>query len=146
MDVVTDGFVKLFTHFGQFHYDNEPDAEKQLMGWIRRIMVNSAIDELRKTDMIPEIGQIDEEVWDIDSKSDEADQAIVYKDLIKVIKDLPTQYRAIFNLYVLDGYSHSEIAELMKISVSTSRSGLARGRAMLKESILKMEETKVCSI
>ena len=146
MDVVTDGFVKLFRHFDQFNYANDPDAEKQLMGWIRRIMINCAIDELRKTDMIPEIGQIDEEVWDIDSKSDEADQAVLYKDLIKVIKDLPTQYRAIFNLYVLDGYSHSEIADVMKISVSTSRSGLARGRAILKESILKMEESKVCSI
>lgn len=146
MDVVTDGFVKLFSNFSQFRFNSDSEAEKQLMGWIKRIMINCAIDELRKTDMIPEIGQIDEEVWGIDSKNDEADQAVLYKDLIKVIKELPTQYRAIFNMYVLDGYSHSEIAEVMKISVSTSRSGLARGRAILKETILKMEESKVCSI
>lgn len=146
VDVVTDGFVKLFSNFEQFRYNNESDAEKQLMGWVRKIMINCAIDELRKNNMIHEIGQIDEEVWNIDSRSDEADQAIIYKDLINVVKELPAQYRTIFNLYVLDDFSHSEIGELMKISVSTSRSSLTRARAFLKERISKMEESKVCSI
>ena len=145
LDVVTDGFIKVFNHFEKFKCTDPENQEKQLMGWIRKIMINCAIDELRKTDMIIEIGQIHEEVWNIDSRSDDADQQLLYKDLVKEIKELPTQYRVIFGLYVLDGYTHTEIADLMKISVSTSRSTLTRARAMLREKIIKME-SKSCLI
>ena len=142
VDVVTDGFVKAFVHFEQFRVNKEVDLELLFMGWLKRIMINCAIDELRRDNMLPEIGGIPEEVWEISQKQDDADQMILYKDLVSMIKNLPPQYRVVFNLNVLDGYSHSEIAELMKISVSTSRANLSRARALLQNFIKTMEEGK----
>jgi len=146
MDVVTDGFVKAFTHFEQFQITRGDDLEKLLMGWLKRIMINSAIDELRKSNMLPEIGGIPEEVWGISHKHDNADQLILYKDLVSLIKEVPPQYRLVFNLYVLDGYSHSQIAEIMSISVGTSRSSLSRAKTILQKLIQNMEEGKLCRI
>src|SRR6266498_2031312 len=104
MDVVTDGFVKAFISFNRFEYASADDLEKQLMGWLKRIMINCSIDTLRKTNMLPEIGGIPEEVWNITDKTDNADQLVLYKDLVSVIKQLPPNYRVVFNLYALDGY------------------------------------------
>ncbi len=63
-----------------------------------------------------------------------------------MIKELPPQYRTVFNLYVIDGYNHIEIASMMKIPVGTSKSNLSRARVMLKENIKKLEDAKSCSI
>jgi len=146
MDVVTDGFVKAFNRFEQFRCEKDQDAEKLLMGWLKRIMINCAIDELRRNHMMPEIGGIPEDVWSTTSKGDNADQLLLYKELISVIKELPPNYRAVFNLYVIDGYSHSQIADILNISIGTARSSLARARAFLQKLIHKMEEGKACRI
>ena len=146
MDTANDGFVKIFTNFSKFKVENEKDTEKVLMGWIKRIMINVSIDELRKGSMTPEIGGIPEYVWEIADNSQDADQLLLYKDLILLIKELPPVYRAAFNLYVIDGYTHSEIADLMKIAVGTSKSNLSKARQLLQKSIKKMEEAKLCRI
>lgn len=146
IDVVTDGFVKAFNHFDNFKLREEEDAEKLLMGWLKRIMINCAIDELRHSNMLAEIGGIPEDVWEITDKNDDADQLILYKDLISLVKELPPNYHVVFNLYVLDGYSHSQIAEVMNISISTSRSSLSRAKALLQNLIKNMEEGKLCRI
>lgn len=141
-DVVTDGFIKAFNHFNGFKKESDENLEKVLMGWLKRIMVNCAIDELRKNNMLPEIGGIPDDVWDITDKSDNADVLLLYKELISQVKELPPNYRIIFNLHVLDGYSHSEIANMMNISTSTSRSSLARAKAILQSRINKTEQYK----
>lgn len=146
IDIVTDGFVKAFNHFDSFKMCEAEDPEKLLMGWLKRIMINCSIDELRHRNMLPEIGGIPEDVWEITDKNDDADQLILYKDLISLIKDLPPHYHVVFNLYVLDGYSHSQIAEMMNISISTSRSSLSRAKAMVQKQIKNMEEGKLCRI
>ena len=146
IDVVTDGFIKAFNHFDQFKTSKDVDVEKLLMGWLKRIMINCAIDELRRNNMLPEIGGIPEDVWDISDRNYDADQLLLYKDLITLIKQLPPNYQIIFNLYVLDGYAHTQIADMLKISISTSRSSLTRARAFLQNMIKKMEEEKVCRI
>jgi RNA polymerase sigma factor (sigma-70 family) len=145
VDVVTDGFIKVLKAIDQFRY-SAATTESLLMGWIKKIMINCAIDEIRRGNMLPEIGGVPEDVWDIPDKSNEADRLTLYKDLICLVKELPPAYGAVFNLYVLDGYSHSQIAELMNISVSTSRSSLARARAILQNLIRNMEEGKLCRI
>lgn len=145
-DVVTDGFIKAFNHFHHFKRNKDQDPEKLLMAWLKRIMINAAIDELRRNEMIPEIGGIPDEVWQISDKSQDADQLLLYKDLILLIKELPVNYRIAFNLYVIDGYSHSEIADMMKISIGTSKSNLSRARTLLQTSVKKMEEQKLCRI
>jgi RNA polymerase sigma factor (sigma-70 family) len=144
-DVVTDGFVKAFIHFGQFRQTID-DEEKALMAWLKRIMINCSIDELRKTNMLPEIGEIRQDIWDVSERNDDADQLLLYKDLVSIVKELPSNYRVVFNLYVLDGYSHSQIAELMHTSVSTSRSSLTRAKTLLQKLITNMEEGKRCRI
>jgi len=145
-DVVTDGFVKAFLDFDHFELRESDDPEKRLMGWLKRIMINCAIDELRRGSMLPEIGGIPEDVWEITHKSDNADQLILYKDLISIIKELPANYRVVFNLVILDGYSHSQVAEMMHIPVSTSRSNLSRAKVLLQNMIKNMEEGKLCRI
>lgn len=145
IDVMNDGFVKLFRSFDKFSM-GDSDEEAKLMGYMKRIMVNTAIDELRKEKMMPEIGGIPDYVWDMSSKDQDADQLLLYKDLIIMIKGLPPQYRIVFNMYVIDGYNHLEIADVMKIPVGTSKSCLSRARAMLQKSIEKLENAKICSI
>lgn len=142
---MNDGFVKLFRSFDKFSM-GDSDEEAKLMGYMKRIMVNTAIDELRKEKMMPEIGGIPDYVWDMSSKDQDADQLLLYKDLIIMIKGLPPQYRIVFNMYVIDGYNHLEIADVMKIPVGTSKSCLSRARAMLQKSIEKLENAKICSI
>jgi RNA polymerase sigma factor (sigma-70 family) len=141
-DVVNDGFIKAFNHFHEFKNAGNEDPERLLMGWLKRIMINCAIDELRRNSMLPEIGGIPEEVWDITDKSDNADQLLLYKELVSQVKDLPPNYRIVFNLYVLDGYSHRQISEMMNISVSTSRASLTRARSILQKQIKTKEQTR----
>ena len=144
VDVVNDGFVKIFRGFEKFAVADGADIEKMMMGWFKRIFINTAIDELRKANMLPEIGGIPENVWEIKDNSQDADQLLLYKDLIILIKELPPAYRVVFNLYVIDGYKHSEIADMMKISIGTSKSNLSRARVLLQNSIKKMEEAQLC--
>jgi RNA polymerase sigma-70 factor (ECF subfamily) len=146
MDVVTDGFVKAFNHFDQFRYKDEPRPEALLMAWLKRIMINCAIDELRRNNMTPEIGGIPESVWDISEKQDDADQLILYKELISLVKELQPQYRIVFNMYVIDGYTHAQIADTLQIPVSTSRANLSRAKSYLQNMIKKWEEQKACRI
>lgn len=145
-DVMNDGFVKLFNNFSTFKWQDLGDIEKMLMGWIRRIMINTAIDELRKMKMMPEIGGIPEYVWDIPDNSQQADQLLLYKDLVVCIKRLPPQYRIVFNMYVIDGCSHYEIADIMQFSVSNSKSTLSRARALLQKFIKEEEGAQICSL
>src|SRR3954453_19838209 len=70
VDVVNDGFVKLFTHFDRFSAEDDAFLEPKLMGWIRKIMINCAIDALRKNEMMPEAGLIPESLWEDTDKSD----------------------------------------------------------------------------
>lgn len=143
---MNEGFVKLFNSFERFEAGEENDTGKILMAWLKKIMINTAIDELRKNSMIPEIGGIPDHVWEISDKNNDADQLLLYKDLIILIKELPPAYRTVFNLYVIDGYTHSEIADIMGTSIGTSKSSLSRARAMLQKSIKKMEDAKLCRI
>lgn len=139
---MTDGFIKAFNHFYEFRNEHKEDLERLLMGWLKRIMINCAIDELRRNNMLPEIGGIPEDVWNITDRSDNADQLLLYKELVSQVKDLPPNYRIVFNLYVLDGYSHRQISEMMNISVSTSRASLARARSILQKQIITKEESR----
>ena len=147
VDVVNDGFVKVLHSFDKFHYSDAENLERILMGWMRRIMINTAIDALRKDNLMPEIGHIDDSLWAQEDKSQSADQAILYKELIQEIKRLPPSYRVVFNMYVIDGFTHQEIANHLGISVGTSKSNLFKARDLLKKFIKgNEEEVSVCSI
>ncbi len=146
LEVSNDGFVKFFLSIEKFRCENEKDIEKLLAGWLKRIMVNTSIDLLRKKMLLPEIGGIPEYVWDIKDKSTSADQATLYKDLIMLVKKLPPAYRIVFNMHVIDGYTHIEIAEILKIPVGTSKSNLLRAKALMQKYLNQKEELTECSI
>ena len=144
VDVANDGFVKLFRHFDQFKTNNETDAERMLMGWIRRIMINNAIDELRKSNAIKEAGYTSDAVWNETNEGDNADQLLLYKDLMEQVGKLPPMYRTVFNMHVIDGLNHNEIAELLGIAVGTSKSNLWKARQLLQTYLTEIRNNETC--
>lgn len=134
VDIVNDGFVKIFGKLYQFHCNQPEKIQMILMGWMKTIMINTAIDKLRKDNFLPEIGEIHENIW-LEDRSHKSDQSILYKELIQEIKKLPPTYRVVFNMYVLDGFTHQEIAHQLKIAVGTSKSNLSKARVLLQKFI-----------
>jgi RNA polymerase sigma factor (sigma-70 family) len=130
-DVLQMGFVKVFQKVSEFRGDGSFE------GWIRRIMINTAIETYRKN-----LRSLN--VVDIDEVHDQAQTTfdmtgLELKDLMKLVQQLSNGYRLVFNMYVIEGFSHKEIAEQLGISEGASKSQLSRARAILKEKILKME-------
>lgn len=142
-DVVNDGFVKIFRHIGRFVTDDAEHIEQRFMGWIKKIMINAAIDELRRNSLLVEIGGIPEHVWDTADNSLSPDQALLYKELVIMIKQLPPAYRTVFNMVVIDGLTHQEVANLLDISVGTSKSNLSRARVLLQKHIKDLEASAI---
>jgi RNA polymerase sigma factor (sigma-70 family) len=141
VDVVNDGFVKLFKGFKSFKpAETEEGNRKKLMGYIKKIMINTAIDELRRGNMSPEIGGIPDYVWGFTMRDNDADQQLMYRQLISLVKELPPAYRIVFNMYEIDGFNHPEIAEMLQIPVGTSKSNLSRAKTILQAKIRRSEE------
>jgi RNA polymerase sigma factor (sigma-70 family) len=140
VDVLNDGFVKLFQHFEWFNYEKKDFPERLLMSWMKKIMINTSIDELRKNKMNQEVGGIPKDLWEIPDRSQGADELLLYKDLISYVKKLPPMYRIVFNMYVIDGCNHFEIANTLGISIGTSKSNLSRARGILREILNNKKE------
>jgi RNA polymerase sigma-70 factor (ECF subfamily) len=139
VNITNDTFVKIFRHIERFRYEEVNFPERLLMAWMKRIIINTSIDELRKNNLTPEIGGIPEYVWEEVDESQKADQLLLYKELISHVKKLPQKYRMVFNMYVIDGCTHFEIANTLGISVGTSKSNLSRARGIL-QTIIKEKE------
>ena len=147
VDVVNDGFVKIFRNFSRFEYKTTENLEMMLMGWMRTIMVHTAIDQLRKNNFLPEIGDISETIWMHEDKSQTSDRMLLHKELVKEIKKLPPGYRTVFNMYIIDGLTHQEIADLLGISVGTSKSNLSKARVILQKIIKNNDqEVNICTM
>lgn len=145
VDTVNDGFVKVFGKLHTFQCEQASKMEFILMGWMKTIMINTAIDRLRKDDFLPEIGLTNEGIW-IEDRSQASDQSLLYEDIIKEIKKLPPAYRTVFNMYVIDGFSHQEIANRLNIAAGTSKSNLSKARGLLQTFIKKTEEVERCCL
>ncbi|MDQ6478839.1 sigma-70 family RNA polymerase sigma factor [Dyadobacter sp. LHD-138] len=130
-DVMVEGFLKVFGKIDQFSGDGSFE------GWIRRIMVNEALGLLRKRKQMPEDILSDEAANIPDYNY--ADQHIETQELLDIIEKLPVGYRTVFNLYAIEGYAHSEIAGLLGITESTSKSQLHRARALLQKMVVEWE-------
>ena len=128
-DVLQEGFIKVFR---DIHQLKTPEA---LIGWMRRVIVNTALQHIRKrkTRLFPEV-EIDQIKEEYASEEDIFSQ-FAAKQLLNMVQKLPDGYRAIFNMYVIEGFSHQEIAEKLDISVNTSKSQLSRARAALRTKI-----------
>ena len=126
-DNLHDSFITIFEKIDQYKFKGSFE------GWLKRITVNTVLQKYRKEEYLSVItDNVEEEVM-VETGYVEVGLPV----LLKYIQELPNKYRLTFNLYVLDGYSHKEIAELLGTSVGTSKSNLARARMILKEKIEK---------
>src|SRR5690554_7456055 len=130
-DVLQMGFIKVFKRIATYR------KEGSFEGWVRRIMVNTAVDNYQKRKINPEVIDIGE-VQDLAGEGFEMDTLEV-QDLLKLIRQLPEGFRMVFNMYAIEGYTHKEIAKVLNISEGTSKSQLSRARALLIRRIKIME-------
>ena len=124
-DNLQDGFLIIFDKIDQFSFKGSFD------GWLKRVMVNHVLQQYRQETFL---SLVKEDVPD-DEEIEIDDEDISLEYLLKIIQELPNQYRLVFNLYVLDGYSHQKIAEMLTINLGTSKSNLARAKMILREKI-----------
>jgi len=125
-DNLQDGFIQIFNKVNQFKHKGSFE------GWMKRIVINTALQKYREKNVLNLISNaVVEEMTVIEV--DEEEISLDY--LLDLIQELPNQYRLVFNLYVLDGYSHKEVAKALQISEGTSKSNLSRARGILKNKI-----------
>ena len=132
-DVLQDGFVTLFSKIDSY------SGEGSFEGWARRIFVNTALMALRKNDALKMSDSL-ESAAHLQGGEMSQMQSISYRELLAMIAELPSGYRTIFNMYVVEGYSHKEIAAALGIREATSRSQLMRARTMLQDKIRERSE------
>lgn len=132
-DFLQEGFMKVFQNLHKY----EPSGS--LRGWVRRVMVNSCIDIMRRDHWYKIRTSFEENAIDLSQIYADVDfeQKLHSKSFFEITQDLPLGYRTILNLYYLEDYKHKEIAELLEISIGTSKSQLSKAKKYLKEVLLK---------
>lgn len=128
-DILQEGFIKIFTNLSNFKH------EGSFEGWMRKIIVNTALEKYRSRNrlyMVEDIDMIPEPFVDPDNEDYSGLDA---DDLMEIIRMLPPKYRMVFNLFALEGYSHREISRMINISEGTSKSNLARARMILQRRV-----------
>ncbi len=131
-DILQEGFITLFTRLESYK------GEGSFEGWARKIFVTTALMDLRRKDalkMSDELDAVRGMKADLPSQS----QSLGYKEIMKLVMELPTGFRTVFNLYVVEGYSHKEIGDMLGISETTSRTQLSRARTILQNKIKEIE-------
>ncbi len=130
-DVLMRGFMKVYTNIQRF------EGKGSFEGWIRRIVVNEALEYLRKNKTLFLQTEIEAASYQLDYQSLES--SLDAEDLQALIRQLPPGYQTVFNLYAIEGYSHKEIAEMLEISEGTSKSQLSRARSLLQQYLAETE-------
>ncbi len=135
-DILQEGFVKVFTNLDKFRWDGSFE------GWVRRIFVNTAIEHFRKETKLFPVSD-NETALMLHPVIDDLNNQLELEDLMALVQKLSTGYRTVFNLYVIEGYSHKEVAEMLGISEGTSKSQLARARYILQKNIQNAHRIKL---
>lgn len=137
-DILQEGFVKVYNNIEKFR------KEGSFEGWVRRIMVNTAVEYYRKNVKMYPVVSLEERVVEVDYDTIGDDLEVA--DIMKLIDQLSHGYRTVFNLYAIEGYSHKEIAETLQISEGTSKSQLARARYLLMDMLEKNNKIKISRV
>lgn len=128
-DILQEGFIKIFENL--IHYKYEGSFE----GWMRRIIVNTALEKYRSRHNLYRVADIDQ-IPELDAEPDSEDYSgLDAEDLMEIIRELPPKYRMVFNLFAIEGYSHKEIGQMVNITEGTSKSNLARARIILQRRV-----------
>ena len=131
-DMLQEGFIKVFTQLQSFA------GKGAFEGWIRRIIVHTCINFLKKHKKFNESINL-EFAEDLTSKDESIASAMQGRQVIECIRSMPMGYRTVLNLYTLEGYSHKEIGDLLGVGESTSRSQYTRAKALLEKVLIKKE-------
>jgi RNA polymerase sigma factor (sigma-70 family) len=126
-DILQEGFIKIFKNIGKFR------SEGSFEGWIRRIFVNTSIEHFRKKVKLYNVTEVQENT--IEDKELDALDLLDAKDIISIVNELSPGYKAVFNMHIIEGYSHKEIAGILGITEGTSKSQLARAKGVLKKMV-----------
>lgn len=131
-DVMQDGFVKIFQNIKSFR------QEGSFEGWMKKIMVNTALNYLRNKKK-ENFVELTSQLMNSPDENSDFDQAIEPRQMMEMIQNLPVGCRTVFNMYAFEDYSHKEIANLLGFTEGTSKSQLSRARKLLTEAVLKFE-------
>lgn len=144
-EIVNDGYLKIFTQINKFtpSYKN---YEASLVGWMKRIFINTAIDNYRKYSKKYTTALLNEGHFTIADINEMPVDKMSYNELVALVQNLSPIYRTVFNLHVIEGLKHEEIASLLNISIGTSKSNLAKAKLniqkMLKQANLELYEQR----
>lgn len=134
-DLLQEGFIKVYRNLEKFR------AEGSFEGWVRRVFVNTSIEHFRRKNTLYSITEKEENV--IEDSDITALDNLAEKDIIALVQELSPGYRTVFNMYVIEGYSHKEIGKILGISEGTSKSQLARAKAILQKKVQeRLEENR----
>jgi RNA polymerase sigma-70 factor (ECF subfamily) len=131
-DLLQEGFIKVFLSIRSYA------GRGSFEGWMRTVFVNGALEYLRKTDVLRNSADT-ECIENLSASEENAESKLSADDLMRLIRKLPEGFRTVFNLYAVEGYSHKEIADMLHVTESTSRSQYVRARKWLQEQIKQLE-------
>jgi RNA polymerase sigma factor (sigma-70 family) len=133
-DILQEGFIKVYKKIGSYR------SEGSFEGWIRRIFVNTAIEHFRRKTYTQPITEAEENT--VEGKYLSVLDALAEKDIVQLVQQLSPGYRTVFNMYVIEGYSHKQIADELGISEGTSKSQLSRAKQILQDLVQKHIEKR----
>lgn len=139
VEILNDGFLKIFKEI--HHYKPAySDVVSSFKGWLRKIMVYTAIDHFRKYQKHKMVTHLDDVVYQMSSVNENAVDKLSYDEIIRAVQELSPGYRTVFNLFVIEGLSHDEIATHLGITTGTSKSNLFKARLQLQKILLKQQQ------
>lgn len=139
VEILNDGFLKIFKEMHNYK-PAYADVISSFKGWLRKIMVYTAIDHYRKNQKHSMVTQLDNVVYQLPIASEDAISKLSYEAIIKSIQKLSPGYRTVFNLFIIEGFSHEEVARELEISVGTSKSNLSKARVQLQKILFKQNQ------
>lgn len=142
-ELANESFIKLFKNIHQFDGTRGGETEALLKGWFKRIVVNTCIDHLRRNHLKLVSQEISEEGETFADSQESGIDKLMYLEIIDAIRKLTPVYRTVFNLFVIEGFSHEEIAKQLDISVGASKSNLSKARNNLRKIITQQTEYKL---
>ena len=139
VEILNDGFLKIFKEIHKYK-PAYADVVSSFKGWLRKIMVYTAIDHFRKNHKHQIVAQLDDMIYQVATASEDAIDKLSYEEIIRAVQDLSPGYRAVFNLFVIEGLSHEEVSTHLGVSIGTSKSNLSKARKQLQKILFKQNE------
>jgi RNA polymerase sigma-70 factor (ECF subfamily) len=135
-DIVHDSFIKIFNNLQHFKSKAESsNVEYALMAWMKRIVVNTGIDHMRKDKSAIKVTELTENIWDEHETNISPDDRLLYKELLIELSRLPPTSRIVFNLHAIDGYTHKEIGEMLGITTGGTKSIYFKAKNLLQKRV-----------